>query len=36
MGVWTLPRSLKFMGWIATLIMGLAASLLIGSELFGH
>ncbi len=35
MGVWTLPRPLKIMGWIATGIMALAACLLIGSELSG-
>jgi Mn2+/Fe2+ NRAMP family transporter len=35
MGVWTLPRPLKIMGWTATGIMGLAACLLVGSELLG-
>jgi Mn2+/Fe2+ NRAMP family transporter len=33
MGRWTLPAHLKTMGWLSTLIMALAASLLIGSEL---
>lgn len=33
MGRWTLPARLKTMGWLSTLIMTLAASLLIGSEL---
>jgi NRAMP (natural resistance-associated macrophage protein)-like metal ion transporter len=33
MGVWTLPPSLKLMGWIATLIMAISVLVLMGAEL---